>query len=239
MRAFWTAFSIVLLINVLAILGFLGYLRYTDRLDRHRFDQVVAIFRTTLAQEAELKAQAEAQAQRAEAERQRQAHLAQVAQGPVTTVEQLDLDRQRQERSMLQLERFREEMRALQRQLDLARQVVAAQQEQVKTDRQRLVDEFGKEQALRDDRDFRQAVELYEQLRPRQTKEMFRALIDQKRQEEVVEYLANMQPRKAAAVLKEFKQPEEIRLAADLVEALRSRGVDLLRSARNSSEPTS
>ncbi|MCC7205373.1 MAG: hypothetical protein IT441_09865, partial [Phycisphaeraceae bacterium] len=207
--------------------------------DRHRFDQVVAIFRTTLAQEAELKAQAEAQAQRAEAERQRQAHLAQVAQGPVTTVEQLELDRQRQERSMLQLERFREEMRALQRQLDLARQVVAAQQEQVKTDRQRLVDEFGKEQALRDDRDFRQAVELYESLRPRQTKEMFRSLIDQRRQEEVVEYLASMQPRKAAAVLKEFKQPEEIRLAADLVEALRSRGVDLLRSARNSSEPTS
>lgn len=239
MRAFWTAFSIVLFINVLAVLGLLGYLHYTDRLDRQRLDKVAGVFSLTIAQENEQKAQAQAQAQREEAERQRQAHLQQVAQGPVTTIEQLELDRQRQERSMLQLERFREEMRALQRQLDLARQVVAAQQEQVKVDRQRLVDEFGKEQALRDDRDFRQAVELYESLRPRQTKEMFRALIAQDRQEEVVKYLANMQPRKAAAVLKEFKQPEEIKLAADLVEALRRRGVDLLQNARASVEPTS
>jgi hypothetical protein len=41
-----------------------------------------------------------------------------------------------------------------------------------------------------------------------------------------VDYLAAMQMRKAAGVLKEFKTPQEVAQASELLELLRRRGVD-------------
>ena len=50
-------------------------------------------------------------------------------------------------------------------------------------------------------------------------------LIKQGKQDEVVEYLAAMQLRKSAAILDQFKADNEVPVAAQLLEASRTRGI--------------
>ena len=84
------------------------------------------------------------------------------------------------------------------------------------------------EQQKRQDEDFKNAVKMVEQLKPKQAKDLFVNLINQQQVGQVTEYLAAMNLRKAGSVLKEFKEPAEIAMATDLIERLRQRGVNLL-----------
>jgi len=74
------------------------------------------------------------------------------------------------------------------------------------------------------DENFLQVVSLYEKQPPKQAKEAFQSLLTQGEVDQVVEYLAAMSSRKAAAVLGEFKAPAEVTQKADLLERLRKRG---------------
>ncbi|MEM8495768.1 MAG: hypothetical protein AAF663_10320, partial [Planctomycetota bacterium] len=75
------------------------------------------------------------------------------------------------------------------------------------------------------------AVQTLEQLKGRQAKEMLQVLLDRDQQELVVDYLAAMNLRKSAGILKEFKGAEEAVQAMDIVEALRERGIQVAQSA--------
>jgi formate-dependent nitrite reductase cytochrome c552 subunit len=129
---------------------------------------------------------------------------------------------------MQRVERLQRDIADLQRQLGLAKDLLAKQKTDLDAQRKEFEEAVARERDLHARADFAQAVQTYEQLKPKQVKEMFQALMKDGKTRDVIDYLAAMQGRKAAAVLKEFKMPDEIPQATDLVQKLRDRGVDLL-----------
>lgn len=231
MKSLWNALAIVLVINLLLVVGGVGYLYLGGRLSGDRARQAAAIFAPTLEEEQQMARRVADQAALDAERAKREAHRRKVADGPVSTREKIDRDVEAEEIALLQVQRLREEIRALQRQLDLARQSIARQKAEHDAERVAWEASIADELARRTDADFQKTVALYQQLKPKQAKDMFMELIGDGQGDQVVEYLAAMQQRKAAGVLKEFKSPEELAVASRLLERLRERGVDMLSGA--------
>ena len=226
MRTAWTVLSLTLVINLVLLLGFVGYLHASDRLSKERLRAATAIFRPTFQQQQ----LAEADAVRLADERQRQAEgvarLQAVSAGPLTLAERLDAERQTSDVAMERLNRMRRTKSDLEAYFNRVQADVQKQRAQLNSRQQDLQQTLEREATRRDDQDFQRAVKMYEQIKPKQAKQMFQNLIAQQKTDQVVQYLAAMQLRKAAAVLKEFKTVDEIDQATELIQRLRERGVD-------------
>ena len=232
MRAFWTAISVVLLINVLALVGFGIWLYADGRVNEERVERVVNMFSMKVADEALAKEQEDAKKQR-EAEAAREAaRLQRVADGPAQLAQQIAEDQEKDEIALQRLERLKRDIQDLQRTNELARRLLAEERAKLDTDRKAFQDALIAEKKKREDEDFQQAVKMYEQLRAKQSKEMFQQLMAQQKTDQVLDYLAAMQLRNSAAVLKEFKTAPEIAQATELVQRLRERGINLTEPAQ-------
>ena len=226
LRAIWTAISILLLIHILMLAGFLLWLHGNDRLDGERIDRIQQMLSLTIEEE---KAQEE-QAKILEEEAQKQAadlaRLESVSDGPVSLADRLAAQQEKDEIALLRLDRLQKDIQNLQGQLALTKRQLAQEQETLET-QQKAFEQAVEEQAQLDtDAGFQQTVQMYEKLKPKQVKQMFQDLLNQGQSEQVVDYLAAMQLRKASAVLKEFKSPHEISQATNLLQRLRERGID-------------
>ncbi|MAE61553.1 MAG: hypothetical protein CMJ49_09380 [Planctomycetaceae bacterium] len=223
MKSFWQVISLLSVIHVIAALGFVGYLAATNRINRDRLEQSAEIFRLTVAEQlqAEQQAQLEADAAADPASTDKLTDF-------MSTEQRLDADRRQQSIARQQIALARSDIQSRAQSVELAREQLQRQQLQF-IERQRAFDQRVQEwQLARSDEGFKQAVALYEQLPPKQVKLMFNALIDDAADiDQVVQYLAAMQPRKASAVLSQFKQPSEARRAAELTERLRNAGTEL------------
>ena len=85
--------------------------------------------------------------------------------------------------------------------------------------------------------DFRRVVASLEKLPPKQAKDVLVAYVEAGDSEQAVDYLAAMQLRKSAGVLKTFKTPEETQLAAQLIEQLRTRSTAAAAAASANQTP--
>lgn len=227
MKSLWTALSLLLLLHAMALVGFVGWLKVSGRLDRQRLVRTREIYTLTLAQEKQQAEQATQLASETKAKALEAARLESIAaNGAVSLAERLKADQQADDMAMQRVERLQRDIADLRRQLVLAKDLLAKQKAELEAQRQEFEAAAKRERDLHDQADFQQAVQTYEQLKPRQVKEMFQTLIKEGKTRDVIDYLAAMQLRKAAAVLKEFKTPEEIPQATDLVQRLRERGVD-------------
>lgn len=227
MRSLWTAISVVLLINVLALVGFGIWLYADGRLDEDRIERVVDMFSMKVADEVLAKEQEDLKKQR-EADASREAaRLQRVADGPAQLAQQIAEDQEKDEIALQRLERLKRDIQDLQRTNELARRLLAEERAKLDSERKVFQDVVAAEKKKRDDEDFQQAVKMYEQLRAKQSKEMFQQLMAQQKTDQVLDYLSAMQLRKAAAVLKEFKTAPEVAQATELVQRLRERGVNL------------
>ncbi len=228
MKTLWQAISVIAVLHVLLALGLLVFLVGSDRLNRERMSAVKDTFENTIAAEQQAEEQAAKLEQEAKEQAERLARLTGDDEKVVTTAERLEEDQRRTEYALRRLERTREEIEALKRNLELLQQSARKQQKEVAEKQQtfeKMVEEWREQ---RDREGFSQAVELYEQLPPKQTKSMFIELLEEGGMDEVVRYLEAMQPRKAAGVLREFKTDEELSWAVQLTERLRTRGSDLI-----------
>lgn len=226
MKTLWRVLCLFVVIHALLLGGFVLWLRGTGRLDRERVQRAAAVFAPTLTQEAQSRRDTE----RAEREREQReleaARLGSLAEGPVTVGERLASEAQRNEVAEVRVERLKREVNDLRRQLQLAQDLLTKQKNELDARHKAFAEWAGREEKLRQDADFKQAVRVYEQLKPKQAKEMFQSLLKDGKEPQVIDYLAAMQLRKAAAVLKEFKTPDEVTQATALVQRLRERGVD-------------
>lgn len=228
LQSFLAGLAIVLLVNLLAVAAGVLWLWQSDRLSRQRVHRVIEIFRPTLAEEAELEKKAqEAQAQALQ-HQQRLIQMMAAEKGPLSAEERIRLETRDDQLLRLRLQRLEDEKNQLLQQLEQARQTLARQQEELTAQRKAFEQTVQAELKRRSTADFQLAVQMYEQLPPRLAKQMFQELLRQNRQDQVLDYLAAMQLRKAAAILKEFKDPTEVQQAADLVQRLRERGIDPL-----------
>lgn len=225
MKAFTLAILIVAFLHVLATFGFAGWLYGTGRLNRERVMAVVETFKPTLEEEARQKEEATRLEAEAKAVAENAARLEATAEGPLTLTDRLAADEQKDEVAVQRLERLQRETTDLRRQIDRAKELLAKQKGELDDEREAFDDFVASTTTRLQDSDFQQAVGMYEGLKPRQSKQMFQDLIAKGETEKVVNYLASMQGRKAAAVLKEFKSPPEIEQATMLIQKLSERGV--------------
>ena len=234
MRSLWTVLSVLLLLHVLLLAGGAVWLNMTDRLSNERLQEVISIFSPTMA-EAETAAK-ELKSKQAEdaIKAQEVARQKRIGDGPANFQREIDERVVADEFAVQQSEVNKRDAVVLQRNLTVARELLTKERKQLDADRKKFDELIEKEAKKRTDEDFKLAVEMYEQLKAKQTKEIFQQLMTREKTDDVVRYLAAMQTRKAAAVLKEFKNAADIPQVTDLIQRLRDRGVNLLSGVKPS-----
>lgn len=223
MRTLLTSFILVLLVNAVALGGLVAWLGTTDRLSRDRVKQAVAVFSTTLQEEAANDAQAEETEVAVREMAEKAMRLEQVSGGPVTPEARLDGILRVDEKQKALIERQKKESQALQRQLTTQMRMVEAKIAELDAKRQAFDEAVAAQLGEMQDEDFKEAVGMLQGIPPKQAKAIFQELLKDGGQEQVVSYLAAMEQRKAAGVLKAFKQPNEVAQATELIEMLRQR----------------
>ncbi|MEE9403395.1 MAG: hypothetical protein V3V20_00755 [Algisphaera sp.] len=235
MKSLLSAFILLVFLHLIAAVGFVGWLKATDRLDADRVQRVVSIFKPTLGAEATALARVKAVEEEAMAARDELARLDRAGRGPQTLEAQLASNRADDNYDRHRLERLKAETAAIRTRLEQDKGAIARDLEELKAREaafQQRVDRRTKD--LQSD-DFRRAVASLEQLPSKQAKGVLQSYVDAGQDDLAVDYLAAMQMRKSAGVLKAFKSKEELLVAAHLIEKLRTRSDAAARAASVSS----
>lgn len=217
MKSLWSVVSFLAVVHLLALLGFLGWMYGTDRLSLERVRTVRELFAMTMTDE---KMQKEEQERETTEIQERGSSMFQMS-----STRQIELltDVQRQE--LLATQRMKDESEMHARQFSLLTQKIALEREEFKAERRRWEEATGADRERKTNEQFTQTVMQYESLPAKQGKQVLIELINSGNREQAVAYLDAMNPRATSKILKEFKSPEEIILAAELLEELRIFGL--------------
>jgi hypothetical protein len=222
--------SILAILNLLAVAGVVGWLAAEGRLDRERVLEMTAILGETPEARAERVEAARLEAEAANAPKPRtDGDIRSTDQRNEARIELTMIDRER-------LERLQREVRDLQAQLRLQRQMLDR-------DRARFDQEKADFQAMRerlmaiDGADyFQKSLAVLNGMKPDDIRPVFQTMIDEGKTEEVISYLAAFDERHRAKVVTEFVQGGEVELAAGLLESLRTRGLEPAVAGANGNE---
>lgn len=218
----------LLVIHLLAVLVFVGWLHTSGRISKERLDKTVEIFRMTTENQKAKELEDEQFAEAARLKMEEAVRLEQTAQnGSVSMSQRLDRSRQDNGMALIRLERMEKERQALQRFAKNLEARLQKEREDLEQREAKFREFLASESQRRQDEDFKKAVGLLEALKPKQAKQILQDMLQDGKEFEAVEYLAAMKMRKAAGVLGQFKQNQEIAQATMLVERLRQRGINL------------
>lgn len=224
MKTLVAAFVVLLLVHLILAVGFVGWLGATDRVNGERLQAVVDLFEPTIAQQEELQAEAEAAAAEARAARDQLMRLESVAAGPQTIEERLMENFEADEFDLHRLERLNAETEAIRLRLDQDKALIAEELAKLEAREREFEELLNRRTANMRDEDFERAYKTLEQLPPKQAKGVIEEYMAAGRLDDAVDYLAAMQLRKSAGILKAFKGEEDIENAALLIHKLRERG---------------
>lgn len=115
------------------------------------------------------------------------------------------------------LERRERELGDLQRQVELAKQLLARDRAALEAEKAELAAREEQSARLAADKGFQDSLQLYNTMPAKQVKNIFLALDD----DTVMNYLQAMEPRAAARIVKEFKLPQEIDRIQRIMEMMR------------------
>lgn len=235
MKSLLKVISILAVANLLAIGLFAAWLGASDRLNVERLRKIKEVLSPTITADA-----AKLAADKAQAEKQAAADKeAALRSGPAEDSE-ARLKRMSDQNAQLdvQRQRFAEEIRQLRAELDQRQQRLDQRQAELET-REKTFNEsrIAAEQQTQSE-DFKRAVGALEGQRPKDAATVLKQVLGassdplsppspdhaQKQRDLVVDYLAAMQERTRNKILAEFIK-EDQRLASDLLEAMRTRGL--------------
>ncbi|MEM9373778.1 MAG: hypothetical protein AAGA55_09055, partial [Planctomycetota bacterium] len=213
------AVLIVAVLNLLGVLGAVGWLVSSGRVTKDRLTEATALIAEDPAErDARLEAERLAAEPPPVDDSVAEGDLSDTQQRIETRVEMTMVDRER-------LERLRREVRDLQSQLRLERQLLerdreafAAEQADFASLRQRLTEIEGAES-------FASALSAMSQMKAPDIKPVLTQLMDEGKSEEVISYLAAFEDRLRSKVVTEFVKAGEVEVAAGLLESLRTRGL--------------
>ncbi|MGB1124832.1 MAG: hypothetical protein ACPG4Q_06475 [Phycisphaeraceae bacterium] len=223
MRTLFTAFILVLVINVLALGALAGWLGSSGRLSKERLRDAVAVFNNTIEEDAQLAKDAEQAEIEALALAERALRMEQVAGGPVTPEARLEAIQVVDDKRRALLERQKVEAEALKRRLDTQQKLIEQKLAELNEKQQIFDQAIATKVEKMQSEDFKEAIAMLEGIPPKQAKQVIQKWLGDGLDEQVVDYLSAMEERKAAKVLKEFKLPNEVTQAATLIEQLRQR----------------
>lgn len=213
------AVVIVAVLNLLAVLGAVGWLASSGRITPERLTEATALIAEDPAErEARLEAERLAAEPPPVDDSVAEGDLSDTDQRIAARVEMTMVDRER-------LERLRREVRDLQTQLRLERQML-------QRDRDALEEEKADFAALREQlteiegaESFASALAAMSQMKPADLKPVLTQLMTEGKSEEVIAYLAAFEDRLRSKVVSEFVKAGEVEVAAGLLESLRTRGL--------------
>lgn len=220
MKKLIKAVLIVAIINLLAVGGLVGYLASKGRLTKDRLLDITSVVQET-PEDREARLEAE-----------RLAALPDDTPEPVAEGDIQNTDRRNDARVEItlvdreRLERLQREVQDLQTQLRRQRQMLErerAQFEQEKMDFRALRDRLTE---IEGGQAFQDALAVLNNMKPADVKTVLTTMLGENRAEEVVSYLAAFGERHRAKVISEFVKANEEQVAADLLESLRTRGLE-------------
>ena len=233
MKRIWTIIVVLGLANVFALGGFTGWLASSGRLNIDRVRKIREMLTETVAEENARIAAEEEQAAAAAA-----AADDGLPSGPPRTASELVAMRlEATEVDMERISRLRREVEDLQRKLRRDQGMLDTQSASFATERNdflamraRLAEIEGAEQ-------FRKSVGVLESLKSADAKAMLDVLLTDGQQEQVVSYLDAMDERIRSRVMTEFVKDGQPDLAAQLLESLRTRGLEAVASGETPNDP--
>ena len=220
MKKIWDVLVLTLAVNFLLTLGTAGWLVGTHRLDKKKFVEMKKLLLLTAAGAAtQPSTQPTADADATTRPSIRLDALLARASGR-TAVDQVEYIRQNFDEQGAQLDRRARELSDLQQQVEIAKQQVLRDRAQLQQDQLALKTREDQDNKDATDKGFQDALELYNNMPPRQVKGVFMGLSD----DVVTRYLQAMEPTRASKILKEFKTPEESDRLQKILEKIRLSG---------------
>lgn len=226
MKQVWTVICLFLLVNALFLAGFSVWLYASGRVDRVRLAAAVGLFAPTLEAQRTTSEKAQHLSDEAHQRAVSLARMQAAEQGPTSLTARMESDRRVKEHAGAQLQRYREDVAVLRTQIAGARQRLRDERTTFEAEREAYHRQIEEAEARRQGENFKLSVQMYEQVKPKQAKQMFQELMDRGETEKVVDYLAAMSLRKAGAILKQFRTDQEISQASHLLQQLQARGVE-------------
>jgi flagellar motility protein MotE (MotC chaperone) len=214
MRTLWNVVSFLAVVHLLAGVMFVGWLWHSRRLDDDRIQQMRALLAEPVSDAPVV---TEAPSDEPEPE-SRAAALSSGAQ-----VELTSMLREQMAQSVRWLE---DEKRLLTVQLERATAQIERQKQDFMDRQSQWEQSVEAERQRRIDEQFGKVVRQLESVPPRQAQQILANLVDEGRPEQAVAYLDGMNPRAAAKIIREFKTAEDTRLATELLERLRTFGLE-------------
>lgn len=223
MKGLGRAIAIIAVLNLLAIGAGIGWLAMTERLSADRLREVRELFAETVPAE-----QARHEAEQREADRlAAEFEASRLPENPPATSAQLlevrldatEIGQQQVERLRREVEDLRRTLASDRRKLEDERTAFEAERDEFEAMRERLTEIEG-------DAQFRKAVGVLEGLKAAEAKQAVAALLAEGKREQVVSYLNAMDERKRNKLFNEFIGDGEAQLAAELLEDIRTRGLD-------------
>lgn len=223
MKTIWSVLSVAAVANLIAIIGIVLYLNSTGRLDATRMRELRALLsETTKERDAKI---ADAKA-KAEKDEKAQKEQAKIGTPPVTGADALMLKLEQSQIDQTRLENLRRDVQILQETLKRERRALDGDKLAFEKER----DDFTKAREVvkktESDQQFKKSLATLEGLKADKAKTTLQTLIDQQQIDQVVSYLDAMQERTRTKVMDEFVKADP-KVAADLLERLRTRGVSV------------
>ena len=175
MKTMWNIVAALAVVNLLALGGFFLWLQATHRIDKARVQATKERFSKTLEEEAAEKATKEAEEKEAAA---KAAEAAKLARPPTSATEMQVLLRQQQE-----LENLRTSLMAQLGKLE-------DREKKLDTDKKAFADERKRIAEMEGSKQFQLALGTLEGQKAKDAKDVLKAMLDQKQEEQVVAYLA-------------------------------------------------
>ena len=216
MKTLWTVVSFLAVVHLLALGLFAGWLWRSDRLDMQRMREVRELFAQTITE------QAAAVDDPVEATGEADAGAMLTRLG---SAEQLTMLTTLQEHEQQSARRIQDESDMLARQFEKLTLQTEADRSAFEAERAGWEQATRAERERKADEQFAQTVLQYESLPAKQGKNLLIELIGRGRQEQAVAYLDAMKSRAANKIIREFKSEEEVVLATELLEELRTFGL--------------
>lgn len=220
MRALLPALKIIIAIHLLAALGFIGWLAGTNRLTMDRIETVVQLFSMTVEEQKAREQAEEAKRLAEEADAIEATRLEMIADGPITVQQRVDRQNVASEVTRARIARLQEQIRVMQADF-------ALKQAELEKESAKLRAEMDAFNAMRDsfitqttDEDFQRVLQILERQQARQSKTLILQMIQEGDIEKTVALLRAMRPATASEIIGQFRTPEEVRHAVELLRRL-------------------
>lgn len=223
MRTLWQTVSFIAVVNLLALAILIGWLYSSGRLNRDRVLEVRELLAPTIA---EAQSAAEAEAAEAEAARAVAEEAARRANPPLASEAHLATVADYQRANLQAEQRMADQAAQLRSDLEAQMALLERDREAFEAEKTAWRESIQEEHDRRADEQFRKTVSLYESVKPALAKDWMMNLIEQGDGDQVVAYLNAMQTRPAKKILEQFKSEADGELAAQLLEDLRTLGLN-------------